>query len=803
MNEGVLFAGMASADQQQASLADSMDMDEADMQSPAHVSVDPAAADPVEPIWSPQYSPKRLADLLPENLTSVRNAPPHARALAPSQSMHTMGLPEMHSSSLELAAHQQRHSGDVKPSLPPAAQSHHPSLHNGDVAGGHEGQEYPQHQPAGGDYTGSSGMHMSPAPRHQSPPPPLPSDPVQTVHQVTFHRLGMNSGASLAAVSHPGGPPVALSAAHLAGFQNTSHGYQQHDCFPTSEQYDMQSADDGIRQPGVNGSVSTAPGHFHQSEQKPQMAHIRPAYQQSHTVDAHANRPQGPSSSHFDAHYSAQAVSEQRPGHLHMLQLHQAHGHMHQSGSHPHPAGMQQPAPIQSEHSHMGHQVGGGAQASTLPDQYEPPEGKYVLSSAPYQGLPVQNAAAQSLHCEHQPGKPHHMLPIKTQPGTSAPMTGGFVQGQHSCTHHAAAHDMPLHAQSLTVLSPELSAALAAGMLGQRLAGSAQRPPSTIQHQPTFSQKPMYEPQARDASSATAAALPPELSAALASGQLSLQLGPTAASQHNQEAALPPHSPSPFHLGIRVLDQHSETIQRDSCLQRHPLPHPHQAPAQPPQHGMQGTARLHTHHVRPASPARKPMQGGAQMMMTDPSMNEHPQTERSLDACAPQQSHNEALRPGRLQPVGASVPEQWNEQHQQRFEDATVAQHHHQHTRHGLQARQYVQPLEHEEARHWQGQPDLQHLQDPHLQRSELHQKLPMQASHSQQMSGAVQRPHAGPVRREDPQHFWNQSQPGMAEWEDERQMHVQQPAHRPPHHMTGPPSGDPSPVHPTKHTRW
>ncbi len=490
----------ASSYNRDRSIAGSTDKDNQGA-DPAPQSGDPNAT-PVEPVWSPQYSPNRLADLLPEIIPSVKkdHTHVHAAAHASLHSHHAQALPEpaRHTGPSEPALQQQSPSRPTRQPSGHGGQSNLAHMHRGRAWVGHMGQEHPQQQAAEVKFESStaplSGVPTDAVHRHHSPSPPL---------------LPLNHEQSMdpAAAQYSGMLPSS-SVAYSAGPQSFPQGHRQHPAFHSAsgEQHNRQDAysNAGQMHSRVPFSTGIAPGDaFHQSEQSLRQVYAAPTNLQAslpylgHTHGAHENRPAGPVTDHPDAHYSPQAH-----GHVHdpshMSDMPQMQGSRHHAGGINHAEHMFQGAPAHGNvmytnqlpgHLQQHHQQYMGDASGHHQGQADQPI---------HHGHTVQLPVSEGLQYESQTVRPHQMAPIKAEPGTSAPFApddrSQVPASERHAQHmgqYAAAHQLP-YAQSSTMLSPELSAALAAGVFGQSLEGSAQRPSTDAQPQLSHNQRQMH-----------------------------------------------------------------------------------------------------------------------------------------------------------------------------------------------------------------------------------------------------------------------------------------------------------------------
>lgn len=748
---------------------------------------------PLEPVWSPQYSPSKLASLIPESHPPVTT--PHSNAHAhdqcsqdpyPQGSSHPSGpaypKPEAHHASHSGHSHLSDDHTDNKQQHG-KARSRPADQHHRQVTG----------FMSRSSVLPSSGVSTAPVPRHQSPAPPLPPPgPEQGLSPVTLYHHSMLP-------AHSADYSGTMSA---SGHHSLLQGQQHPQSLP-GEQHGMHSPSVGLERPGTDASlgIAAAPGSF-QSEHHANMARSESVHQQGgfapteQYTGAHDNRPAGPVPSLPEGHYGHQLYSEQ--GGLHNSQAPETF-----QGSLRQPVGMQ---PTGSMHQFASLQ----AEARHLPDQHEMQASQALrgfekqAQQQSMHGRPLLDHSAQfaavhqSQHGFHF-AKPDHIMPIKTDPGALAPVSGVLggpnpeVSHGHSAGHYRAPDNMLSGAQSATILSAELSAALAAGVLGQGMEvqhgmGHSQQ---MLQRAP---QESTHRASVAYADAATAAALPPELSAALASGQLGLHLGAAIAVPEASHQQL-----SNTHAAYLTQGHMSGQQQiQDQNLLRHPHAQPqyHRPPEQSVQHGMP------TGHSSQAGRARgEPLPE----TLIHPSLHTHAaalQPEWPSEPYAAHQLVRHTHEPfqvsgPQLQPDAqhANMPEQ----HQPHSDDNHLPQYHHQQPRlaqHLSHVRQHDDVHMHGQAPH----PHEQHVMHEGEQRPHNpHMSGPgpgpgpphhthMRPAHPQQFPGGTQLPYAEPARQDRPWHDVQQPAAGPDTWADDRQrVDV---GFGPPHQVTGPPEG-------------
>ena len=310
---------------------------------------------------------------------------------------------------------------------------------------------------------------------------------------------------------------------------------------PVHQRQDYQSPDEQCmmshhhREVGYpTAAMHAAPGHdITQSEQQ---------LQQPHQLPYSPTRPDTCSLSH------QQSSTSQQYTHLQLSSLSQ-HGSPPSSDwhyppqpprAHPHTQGTYDAPHVPDGHAHWpGHLEQGSASQGSGPKQAGR-VGQHLLHDQVPQGFPAtswaQEPGAQPTY--RQDLAAH----IKHEPGIAAAPHSTAHPVDHAFPH--APHQVQLQPQAATVLSPELSAALAAGLLRQSLATSDQRLAKQHEHHPA---QPEIQPRQLSRNDVTPA-LPPELSAALASGQLNFQLGRFDAASHQQQARQHAYEPrqAPF-----------------------------------------------------------------------------------------------------------------------------------------------------------------------------------------------------------------------------------------------------------------
>ncbi|DBA89788.1 TPA: hypothetical protein ACH3X2_004661 [Trebouxia sp. C0005] len=721
---------------------------------------------PVEPVWSPQYSPNRLASLIPENQPPVSNlrSPTNLHARSDFQDHHPQG-------SAITGGHQE-------PAVPHASSSEQWGLPSGDA------EHYLQHaHPSGrsasqqqqGVGPAPSGMLSSAAPWDPSPAPPLPSSGTEHgLHAVAMQHSGVSPSHSVA------GSALPVAAQML-------QGYQQH----TQSQPGWHPAMHGpLVAAGLPGhetplGSATAPGSFQSEQQQNMPLCKRDEYSPLAQYDAHDNRPAGPVGSEADAY---NGHSEQSSGAVYGPYTPESfHSNPSHSSGMQIVGSMQQLVPSQADSMPKQYQPGVDSQAGVAPIGLDHQAHQQSMRGGHHEHYPTHFPAEH--HSQHMTNHDMHghMDPVKAEPGVSAPSFGhhGGIQPEGHTHGLGAALDMstsqmPSGAQLSTILSPELSAALAAGMLGPNVIPGGQRPMAAAQHQVGYQQMPQ-RPE-HDFPGAAVAALPPELSAALASGQLSLHLGSASAPQPRREAAFHSQQAHPAQSQSHVHQQH-----QDPELHRRLDAHP--------QYGQVSAAPMH-HSVQPDT-AR---QGVSQVAMHRPSLQVSAAVPHSGLAAELSASHQ--LFPQPLETPSLSRPESqlvdMPGHHQQQFDVGQPAYYSQQQAQHHAHLSQGDAPYLHGQQVHSQEQTWMHGSQhrphDTHMPGSNLTHHPQMQPAHLQHVSVNMPMPHDEFARHDRPQQMMQQPGPRPIAWADDRP--VTDPEYRPSRHMAGLSEGLPDRVY-------
>lgn len=711
---------------------------------------------PVEPVWSPQYSPNRLASLIPEHQPPVSNPNSHDRS--DSQDQHPQG-------SANTGEHQE-------PAVPHASSSEHWVLRSGHA------EHYLQHAHSSGrsasqqqQAVGSapSGMLSSVAPWQPLSGPPLPSSgPEHGSHAVAMQYSGVLPSHSVA-YAGCAVPPAAQ------GLQ----GYQQHTQPLPGQHPGTHGPPVAAGLPGHEAPLgsATAPGSF-QSEQQPNVSgYKQDGFSPLAHYDAHDNRPEGPVGSQPDAYHGH---SEQSSGAVYDPYIPEAfHSDPSHSNNTQHEGSMQQLVPPLAEGSmHKHYQPGVDSQAGFAPIGHDQQAAhQQSMHGGLHQHHPTHVPAGR--HSQHKTNHAlHDVGPIKAEPGVSAPSFGhhgGIKPEGHIHSPGAAldmsASQMPSGAQLSTILSPELSAALAAGVLGPSIAPCGQRPMADARHQVGYQQMPQRSQHAFPG--AAVAALPPELSAALASGQLSLHLGTDSAPRPRHEAG--------FHS--QPAQSQSLVRQQNEDPELHRRLHAHHQCSQVPAVPM--------HHSAQPDTAR---QGLSQVAMHRPNLQEGAAVPHSGLPAELYASHQ--LSPQPLEPPAVSRPEpqlvDMPGHHQAQFDVSQPAYYSQQQAQHYAQLSQGDAPYVRGQQMHSQEQAWLHGSQqrpyDPHMPGSDLTHHPQMQPAHLQHVLDDVPMPHAEFARHDHSQQMMQQPDLRPMAWADDRP--VADPEYRPSRYMAELPEG-------------
>ncbi|DBA94406.1 TPA: hypothetical protein ACH3X1_002007 [Trebouxia sp. C0004] len=710
---------------------------------------------PVEPVWSPQYSPDRLASLIPEHQPPVSN--PRSRTNVHDQSDVQDHHPQ---GSANTAGHQE-------PAVQHASSSEHWRLPSGhaehDLQHAHaSGRSASQQQQAVGP--APSGMLSSVAPWHPLPDPPLPSSGPQH----GSHDVAMQHSSVLPSQS------VAYAGSALPAAAQGLQGYQQHSQPLPSQHPAMHGLLNAVGPPGHEAPLGSAnaPGSF-QSEQQPNVSvYKRDGFSPLAQYAAHDNRPEGPVGSQHDAY---NGHSEHNSGAVYDPYIPEAfHSNLSHSNGMQHVDSMQQLVAPQADSMHKQYQPSGGSQAGVVPIGHDQQALQQSMRGGLHQHHPTHFPAEHHSQHKNSHAMQDHMGPIKTEPGVSVlsfDHHGGIKVEGHTHGQGAAlnisASQMPSGAHLSTILSPELSAALAAGVLGPSIAHSGQRPMADAQHQVEYQQMPQ-----RSEHAFPVAALSPELSAALASGQLGVHLGTGLQPRH--EPAFRTHQAHP-------AQSQSLAQQQNQDPELHRLLHPQysQVPAAPMHHSVQpDTAR----------------QALSQLAMHHPSLHIGAAVPHSRLPAELYPSHQPSPQPveppavPRPEPQLVDVPGHHQPHHQPQFDVSQPANYPQQQAAHHAHLSQGDAPYEHGQQMHSQQQRWLQGSQqgpyDTHMPGSGLTHQPQMQPAHRQHVSDDMAMRHAESGRHDHPQQVIQQPGPRPMAWADDRP--VADPEYRPSHHMAG-----------------
>ena len=539
-------------------------------------------------VWSPQYSPAKLAELVPVRNPLALNNPHHSGSNAAAQSHPQRGSSdtsrpaEIRGSDKHLDS-QSRHTHQ-----PPHAQAmHHRQTQGSFSAGGHS---FPDTSPEQGHPSTNQLCGVSERP--PSPPPPPRSHPMH---------------------NRPYSPSYALDTAKLPHHSTAAPPEQS--LLPVHQWQDHQSPDEQrmMRHHHREGAYSTAgpqhaaPAHnVNQYEQQLQQSHQLP-YSPTRP-DTHSLRHQQHAVLQHSSHHRLNS-SSQHDG----VPSSDGHHLLNPPGMHPQPHGSYGATHAPDRQAHwQGHVEQGSAtqglgsrqagHARPVPAHHA---SQHLLHDQSPQGLP-----AASWVQEPHP-YPHHRqdlaVHIKPEPGKATPpnLTVHPVDlkfHRAPSDHHSQLQPQP---QAATVLSPELSAALAAGVFKQSLATIQQTAKQhEHEHQPA---QPNMRPQQLGGND-VASVLPPELSAALASGQLNFQLGRSDAASHSQQAGQHAYEPgqAPFPPGQAAYQPDQAACQPEEAPFQPKSPAaygPWQAASQP------GQAIYHSGQVAP-QPEQAALQSG-------------------------------------------------------------------------------------------------------------------------------------------------------------------------------------------------
>ena len=648
-----------------------MDIGNSDAESP-----EPAAG-PANPVWSPQYSPAKLAELVPVNHSTELSPPPH-NGMTSGDHAHSRGSAELHG--LSHSGHMHHSQGFTQLQGP-----HQHQLQGSYMAPGHA--DLPLHQepnrPSGGHVTGAASMPNAAALQVQSPSRPraLP-DSMQHTTQFPSHSLTMHPSMTDPSSVPPHPPGKVYQPANM-----TQEHQQQAEWRPNE-----QMMPDHHGQPLRAGPLHSAPGSaFDQSEQQLHQLTYSPTRQETFGMSSHHPSSQLGTRFQPDRQQHSMPTADQ----CYNPEEPQMHSDVH--------AGHGRQAYVQEQGllSHSGNRVEQGNHASAVPQLHA---GQQMMSGQHPHAV-LAGSLPAGMPNFHAQDRQDQVAPL---PRASA-LPGHAVQRVGHADHQTQlSHPLLPQAQSATVLSPELSAALAAGMLGDQLTSSTQRLPVQYQHQPERSHQQQPQHQQLPGGRNSASALPAELSAALASGQLHLQLTgsnhtpssqqaafqpeqaafqPTPAVYQPEQAAFQPGQPAgqaafqPQQAGFPPEQPvlHSEAAQ---WTRQHPHANAgrddgRQPPSQPPFHLNPVASAHYDSHTAPSytQPSHAGVSGpeaAMQMSMSSPSLQTQP---RSLAAA----SHGGPS--GRLLSVSSSDLQQGAVPHQ-------YPQHEHQHVWHGSQPAQ-------------------------------------------------------------------------------------------------------------------
>ena len=533
----------------QGSVSESMDIGNSDAESPAD-----QAARPIDHMWSPQYSPAKLAELVP-----VRHSP------APNNFRHS-------GSSAVAQSHPQHGAPDTSRSVEPQGPVKHLHSHPGSAHQTPNAQAMHQHQmqarfPAGG--------HLFPDVGHDHSHPP------------TDHACSPSNQLRGVSERPPSPPPPPPNPMHNRPYSPTyalDAAKSQHHSMPAPREQSLQPVhhwqanQSRDEQPMMShhhrevaystaGPQHAAPGQdANQSEQLLKQSHqlpYSPTRPDTHSLSHQQLRPVQ-HSTHLQLNSLSQYGSFPSGGWRHPSEPPQMHPHTHSAYDAPHASDGQ---------AHwQGHLEQGKSTQGLGPRQVDhagPMHAPYASQHLVHDLSPRELPAA--LWPQEPHPYPHHGhdlgVPIKPEPDVASALNPTVQPVDHNIYHASSNLQSEPQPQAATVLSPELAAALAAGVFRQTQATSDQQTAKQHEHQPA---QPDMRPQqlsGRD----VASALPPELSAALASGQLNFQLGRSDAVSHSQQARQHDYEPrqAPVQPEQAPLQPVQTPFQRDQAPFQH------------------------------------------------------------------------------------------------------------------------------------------------------------------------------------------------------------------------------------------
>ena len=733
------------------SMSHPMDIGNSDAESP-----EPAAG-PVNPLWSPQYSPTKLAELVPVNHSPEPSLPPNngSNAMEFDHLAHSERSAETQGLAPSDVGHMHRSHGFIHSDTP---HQHQHQLLGSRLPKGHAGSpSYPEPNRFGrGHVASASGMLDAVAVQARSPFRP---GSMQHSAQVTSNSITINPSMPHHTRIPTSSQRQVNQSASMAHNHWRQTGWQPHE---------QHTVSDRQGQPLRAELMHSAPASFlDQSEQ--QLHHLThsPTSRETLGLDNHPSSQPG---------ISFQPVRQQHnmpsPDQCYNPEEPQIHGDTY--------AGHDRQAFIhrKSQLRHPGDQVRQDSHASSATQL---PAGQHMLNGQHSHAVPAGPLPAQ-LPNVHSHDRQDQMPPFPS----ASPLSGLAMQSAGHADHQVhLSHPLLPQAQAATVLSPELSAALAAGMLGDSVTSSALRLPVQDQQQPALSHQP--QPQHHQVpGGSSASALPAELSAALASGQLNLQLvgfnhatfsqhtahqgragfQPTQAAYQSEPAAFQPGQPA----GQAALQTRQAVF-----LPEQPVLQSEAGrwTRQPPQanagldHGQQPPSRLSFHpnpvasahngsHAGPRRPSHAGVSGSQaamQMTMSSPSL----QTQPHLLVAAAQ--HGAAA--GRQLPVSASGLQQGTGPHLR-------PQHEPQHVRHGSQPARLAPQHSQQEQQSCQFAFPLPY-----------HESQPTPLESNVQFSQMpLQHPKHEPQRPAEHAEHWDRPQVSQPEYPSEQQWQARAPHH-------------------------
>ena len=510
--------------------SESMDIGNSDAESPDQ------AARPVDHMWSPQYSPAKLAELVP-----VKHSPPpkyfsQAGSSTAAQSHSQNGASDQ-SRSVDPRDHTQPvhfRLGQLH-QLPYAQVRHENQMQGAPVAVSHPSSDL------GCEHSHPARSHVLPpsnqnngAPTQPPSPPPPPPPPPHAEHirshsssyaldaaRLAHHDMIMPAGQTFS-------PDHQWQANGLPDEQHRMSHHHTEESYPTAEP--------------LHAAPSQNTDQYEQQPQLPQQlphSATRPdTHIQHHSTSQQSTHPHLSSFSQYD---QAPSNDQHQPVSESPLVYPHTHSAYDAPQAHDGQAYWQRHSELGTTGHALGLRQGGHARPIPAAHAVRP----FLHDQRPH-SFPA-SSWTHELDPQHRPGIADH---IKPEPDVALPLNStAYPVGQ---ALHAAPpnQQLQLHPQAqeqvyaqaqapppaATALSPELAAALAAGVFRQSVPTSDQQLRKLHDHQPLQAEMLPGPPQGKD----VASALPPELSAALASGQLNFQLAGSHAVTDSQEAPSQP-----------------------------------------------------------------------------------------------------------------------------------------------------------------------------------------------------------------------------------------------------------------------